>query len=863
MERRIEKFEIFPWDEQFATGLIKVDEQHKKLVEILNRLATNQANLANEKDLSQIFDELVDYTDYHFKTEEGVWEQYFENDSWYLEHEKTHSGFIENILSIKNDPNKTFDEAIYELVLFLAEWLAFHILDTDKRMAQAVLEMQSGYSLEEAKQRSNEYMNGSVQTLIQTVLKMYRNISVRTLDMMREKALRLRAEEALIQSEEKWRFVLESSGENIWDFDLEKAKMKHTNPDDVLAESLQQFEFFEQIHPDDVKQVKEDFIAHLLGKTEFYHNKHRVLRKDGGWTWILSRGKVLERSDEGVAKRIVGIHSDITEQELSAVIYKNSSQAMFISDGNNKIISINPAFTQITGLSKEAVLGGEPNVLFGEDLEESYRKFLSELSRDGSWSGEVLNKHKNGHKYTQELSVNVVKNADGKIDHYIGFFSDISKRKEAEHTILKQANFDPLTDLENRRMFVRSLSEAIEHSKRTQLSFAVLFIDLDHFKDINDTLGHSVGDAILIDVSNRIKNEIRKTDTLSRFGGDEFTLLLPEIKDTAAVDRIAHNIIESVKKPFKFNKTTLYISASIGITIYPEDGEDSTTLLKNADQAMYQAKHSGRSRCHYFTEHMQEAAQKRQEMLADLHTAIDEEQFEVYYQPIVDGKSGKVIKAEALVRWNHPQKGLIYPSDFISLAEETGMIIEIGDWVYKQAVMQTHKWHQKYDIDFKISVNKSPAQFGSPDTLDEWLEYKKAEGIDSRNVIVEITEGLLMKQDERIAKQLLQLRDAGIEVAIDDFGTGYSSLSYLKKFDIDYLKIDKSFVDHIVTSHQGRVLCEAMISMAHKLDMRVIAEGVEDEHQLQVLREMECDFIQGYLYSKPIPADEFEELFFV
>lgn len=868
MKKSVDLFKIFPWDKQFETGIDKIDEQHKKLVDILNRLAANQANLANEKDLNEIFNELVDYTDYHFKTEEGIWSQYFGEDSWYLEHEKTHGTFLNSVLAIKNDPNKTFDDAIYELILFLAQWLAYHILDTDKRMAKVVLELQAGHSLEDSKHHSNEFMNGSIKTLITTVLKMYGDITTRTLDLMREKALRLQAEEALLKSEEKWRFVLNSSGENIWDYDIEKEhaciSKEECHVDEMLRSGLQKFDFYSEIHPDDIEKVREDLKAHLAGETEFYHNKHRVLRKDGGWTWILSRGKVLERNDTGIAKRIVGIHSDITENELSAVIYQNSSQAMFISDSENRIISINPAFTQVTQYEKSEVIGKSPNALCSGETDEGLcQRVWFDVIKDGYWSGEVVNRRKNGELYAQDLKINVVKNAEGKIDHYIGFFSDISERKKSEELIIKQANFDHLTDLENRRMFTERLSEAISVSKRTKLPFGVLFIDLDHFKDINDTLGHSVGDSILVEVASRIKKEIRESDTLSRFGGDEFTLLLPELKNETVIDRIAQSIIDSIKKPFIFGKTTLYLSASIGITLYPEDGKEASTLLRNADQAMYQAKQSGRSCFNYFTQHMQDMAQKRHKTLVELHQAIDNQEFEVYYQPIMDLKSNKVLKAEALVRWNHPNEGLVFPNDFISLAEETGMIVEIGDFVYKQATLQAQQWNKRYDIDFKVSINKSPAQFRSPNTIDEWMSYKQKEGINSKNIIIEITENLLMKEDELISEQLLRLRDAGIEIAIDDFGTGYSSFAYLKKFHIDYLKIDKSFVDNVTSSEQDKVLCEAMIAMAHKLDIRVIAEGVESELQQQYLKEMGCDFIQGYIYSKPIPADKFESLFLV
>ncbi|WP_304544360.1 bacteriohemerythrin [Sulfurimonas microaerophilic] len=867
MNKNIDIFEIFPWDSNFETGIEKIDEQHKKLVEILNRLAAHLASHSNIDELNDIFDELANYADYHFKTEEGVWSQYFENDKWFTEHEKTHGSFLDEVVAIKeNKKHKAFDEVIYEIVLFLAQWLAYHILDTDKRMAKVVLEIEAGRSLEDAKKHSNEFMNGSIKTLIDTVLKMYSDISTRTLDLMREKALRIKAEKALQKSEEKWKFILDNSDESIWDCDLQKDQacisQEGSVLDKVITNSLDQFDNFSQIHPDDIERVRKDFLAHLKGETEFYYNKHRVLRKDGSWNWILSRGKVLKRNEEGMAERIIGIHSDITERELSSIIYQNSSQAMFICDQNNKIISINPAFTEITQYKLEDVIGKDPNILASGELdEEFYQRMWSDLFKHDSWSGEVINRRKDGELYIQELNINVVKNPQGLIDHYVGLFSDISEKKKSEDLIVKQANFDPLTDLENRRMFEKRLLEAISLSNRNKLPFAVLFIDLDHFKDINDTLGHVVGDSILIQVASRIKKEIRDTDVLSRFGGDEFTLLLSNIKNTTVIDRIAQNIIDSIKKPFEVQERTLHLSASIGITLYPDDGRDNLSLLRNADQAMYQAKHSGRSKFNYFTSHMQELAQKRHTMLNDMHNAIKEKQFEVYYQPIVDTLSGKVVKAEALVRWNHPQNGLVSPGEFIPLAEESGLIVEIGGWIYKTAVLQVARWRELYDPQFKVSINKSPIQFKTSQTLAEWMAHIDETGVDGTSVIIEVTESILMEEDELVKEKLLTFREKGIEVAIDDFGTGYSSLSYLKKFDIDYLKIDKSFVDNLVTSQQDKVLSEAMIAMAHKLDIQVIAEGVENAEQKEILTSMGCDFIQGYIYSKPLPAKEFERVF--
>ena len=858
-------FTIFPWDKNFETGIATIDEQHKVLVQILNKLAAHLANLSDVVELNEVFLELADYADYHFKTEEGIWNQYFKDDEWFIKHTHTHSSFIDDVLKMKeNEEDKDFDEVIYDIVLYLSKWLAYHILDTDKRMAKVVLALDKGMSLQEAKDYAIADMSGSMQTLIETVLKMYSDISTRTLDLMREKSLRLKAEKQLKISEDRWKFILESNNENIWDWDIKQdiIQTSEQDIDAILNKELSQFGHDVTIHPEDFAKTKQEFLDHLNGETEFYSSRYRILNQEGGWSWILSRAKIVSRDENNKALRVVGTNSDITQREVASIIYENTSQAMFISDVHNNIISVNPAFTTITGFSKRDVIGKNPRVLASGVMGESfYKDMWVSLKKEAYWSGEISNRRKNGDSFIEELSITAVKNKKGEIDHYFALFVDITEKKKAEEIIKKHAHFDALTKLANRHTFNTYLSQEIMRSKRTKETFAVLFIDLDHFKDVNDSFGHTMGDRILLEAATRIKQEIRDSDILSRFGGDEFTIILANIKEISSVERVSNNIIQSMKKPFFLDNSKVYLSASIGITLYPQDADDTITLIKNADQAMYKAKNSGRSCFQYFTQNMQEKAKIRQELLSDLHNAIELKQLEMYYQPIIDLKNQKILKAEALIRWNHPQKGIIYPDDFISLAEQSGLIVEIGNWIFKKSASQTEVWKKKYKIDFKISINKSPIQFKSTHQISSWLEYLKDINLDTKNIIIEITESLLMGYNSLIEDKLLLLRDAGIEVSLDDFGTGYSSLSYLKRFHIDYIKIDKSFVDNLVTSQQDKILCEAMIVMAHKLDIKVIAEGIEREEQLDILKNMGCDYGQGYIYSKALQAEDFEKTF--
>lgn len=860
IEEEIEIFEIFPWCKNFETGIQGIDEQHKKLVEILNRLAGHLANMSNEIILNNIFDELAAYADYHFSSEEKIWCEYFADDSWYSEHKDTHGTFIGDVLKLKNS-DKTLDETILDIVSFLSQWLAYHILDTDKRMAKGVLAMQEGLSLEDAKARADAEMQGSMRVLINTVLTMYDSLSTRTLDLMREKTLRKRAEEELKLSQERWEFVLEGGSENVWDWDIENDALKSDTELSSFEVVGRGEDTLSRIHEDDIARVQKDFQDHLDGKTEFYINKHRVLRDNGGWSWVLSRGKIVARNAQGDAIRMVGTHSDVTERELAALIYKNSSQAMFVSDVNNTIISVNPAFCKITGYCEAEIIGKSPSYISsGQHDEAFYKKLWERLIEEGSWNGEIWNRRKSGETYPEALTINAVRNVHGDIDHFVALFTDNTEKKLANDLIVEQANFDPLTKLQNRRRFQEQLEIEVHRSNRSELPFVLMFIDLDHFKEINDSLGHYIGDQLLVEVAERIKIEMRDTDILSRLGGDEFTLICPELDDNKNIERIANAIINSLSKPFKLNHEVIYISASIGLSLYPHDGANAVELLKNADQAMYLSKELGRSRFSYFTPSMQEAAHRRQQVITDLHKGIEEAQFELYYQPIVDLKSNEIIKAEALIRWNHPTRGLVMPDDFITVAEESGLIVEIGRWVYEEAMQQVKAWKEKYGIEFQISVNKSPVQFRADVPISEWLSYLDSLGLHASNCVIEITEGLLMGNNNEVADKVAQLHQSGIAISLDDFGTGYSSLSYLKKFDISFLKIDRSFVMNLSETSSDKALCEAIIVMAHTLNIKVIAEGIETQEQLNILMKMGCDYGQGYFFSRPVVTSAFEKI---
>jgi diguanylate cyclase (GGDEF)-like protein len=481
------------------------------------------------------------------------------------------------------------------------------------------------------------------------------------------------------------------------------------------------------------------------------------------------------------------------------------------------------------------------------------------------YAGEVSLFDKSGErKFYWEIKTPIYDEIDkAQVWGLCGISTDITEKRKSEELIWEQAYFDPLTKLPNRRMIQDRISQEIKKCQSTKTMLALLFIDLDYFKEVNDTLGHDAGDHLLKEAAHRIRNCIREVDTIGRFGGDEFIVLLGELDDINTIGRVANDIIEKLKEQFNLGREIVYISASIGITVFPDDGNTLTTLLKNADQSMYTAKREGRARFCFYTPVMQEAANHRMQLVNDLHLALLENQFEVYYQPIVDLATGSIKKAEALVRWNHPKLGLISPANFIPVAEETGMIIQLGTWVFEQATMQLSQWHSSHRSDLQMSINKSPMQF-KVDANEHLIRIQNQLdklGLSGQSIVIEITEGLLMEAGNQISQQLNYFRDSGIQVALDDFGTGYSSLSYLQEFDIDYIKIDKSFVSTLAPNSNNLVLCETMIIMAHKLNLKVIAEGVETIEQRDLLYKAGCDFAQGYLFSKPLPANDFSKLF--
>lgn len=545
---------------------------------------------------------------------------------------------------------------------------------------------------------------------------------------------------------------------------------------------------------------------------------------------------------------------------LWAEVFHNSGEAVLISDHENHIVAVNRMFEQITGYSPEEVQGKNPRVLSaGREKPEFYQDMWRKLIENGVWSGEVWDRRKDGTEFPKFLTISCVRNSQGVISHYIGSFTDMSERKADEQHMHFIAHHDSLTSLPNRLMLSNALSHAIEEAKRDGTQVGVLFLDMDNFKKINDSLGHEVGDKLLVEVAHRLTGIIRGVDTVSRVGGDEFVVVCPGITQTLNIVHFAARIVESLSQVYLIDNQKLHSSPSVGISLFPVDGEDIPTLLKNADAAMYHAKAEGRGNFQFFTEAMNLAAVERLALENDLRSALENEEFELYYQPQIEVCSGRIVGVEALLRWHHPVHGLVSPAKFIPVAEETGLIVPLGEWVLRTACRQAVSWQQAGLPPICMAINISARQFKQETLLETIKNALEESRLEPGWLELEITETAAMSSPEATVKILNPLKEMGVKIAIDDFGTGYSSLAYLKLFSIDKLKVDQSFVRDIEHDANDATLTAATIMLAKKLGLRVIAEGVETAGQLKFISENKCDEVQGYYFSRPLPIAEITE----
>ena len=619
-----------------------------------------------------------------------------------------------------------------------------------------------------------------------------------------------------------------------------------------------------RVHPDDRQKVTQ--AQQQLQAGGVLAHEYRFLHADGSCRWIYDQ-LVLGNSLGGERDIVVGAWLDVTERKqaqeqlrLTAQVFESSQEGIVITDAENNFLSVNRAFTDITGYSNAEVIGRNPSLLTsGRQSPAFYEAMWQTLRAEGRWQGELWNRRKNGEIYPEWLSISAIRNADGQIAQHIGILTDLSSRKEAEEQIRVLSNYDPLTQLPNRALLQDRAQVALAVAQRNQTQVALLYIDLDRFKNINDSLGHAIGDRLLQEMATRLRTHLHPDDTICRPGGDEFICLLPNIDDQAAA-HVAQRILAMVAEPLLIDGQRLSLTASIGIALFPENGADLARLSQCADSALFRAKAQGRSNFQFFAQQMHERANEVLRIENDLRRALENNELLLHYQAQVDATSLKIVGVEALVRWQHPELGMVMPGRFIPVAEESGQIRELGNWVMYRAMQQNADWKAAGLPIVPVAINLSALQFKDDSLCDIVVDALRVSGLAPAMVELEFTEGIVMGDSTFTIDMVARLHALGVALSIDDFGTGYSSLSYLKRFKIDKLKIDQSFVRDIHLDPDDAAIVTAIIGLARSLGFRTIAEGVETQSQLDFLRAHQCDEIQGYFYSRPVPADEFARL---
>lgn len=577
------------------------------------------------------------------------------------------------------------------------------------------------------------------------------------------------------------------------------------------------------------------------------------------------------RASADASSQAIRVVLELAEGKLAALerseerfrrIVHTAEEGIWEIDAMARTSFVNPKMASMLGYAIEEMLG-QPLVAF---MDEEGRGILEQniarRQRGMAERHEFKFLRKDGGELWTSLITNPIYDADGAYLGALALVTDVTASRANSELIWQKANYDALTALPNRHMFHDRLNYEVRKAQREGLQLALLFIDLDEFKQVNDTLGHEQGDCVLIEAARRISNCVRTSDTVARLGGDEFTVILPGLEQTVGIERIAQNMLTQLTRPFLLQTGAPTISASIGIALYPNDGHAPEELLRNADQAMYAAKSGGSNRYSYFTAELQQAAQQRLQTTLDLRGALEAQQFELHYQPIVNLATGRIERAEALLRWRHPERGLLAPADFLSQAETGGMMLELGDWVFRHAARQAQQWQRTCGSEFQISVNFSAAQLrGEAVLYAGWCDYVQQLQLSPHSLVIEIKESVLADGVTRVVERLRNLREMGLQVALDNFGNGHASLSHLKQFGIDQLKLDRSFLADIVTDSSELAMCEALVVMAHKLGLRVVAEGVETAPQCALLRLTGCDYVQGYVYAGALTPEQFEQLY--
>ncbi|MDL2176618.1 EAL domain-containing protein [Stutzerimonas stutzeri] len=675
------------------------------------------------------------------------------------------------------------------------------------------------------------------------------------------------------ESEARLTLALEASDLGLWDWDLQSNRVHHSPMQVVFGIDLENRygkdgSRLPDIHPDDLQRVRSALIAHLKGETESFVIEYRALCADGSELCLEDRGRVIQRDANGRALRMIGTRRDISElrsqaeqQRLAATVFEAASEGIVIMNDRYRVLAVNDACCTLSGYSREELLGHSVARIAGSpESQRQYETMREALERHGHWQGELIETRKSGEVYPQWVQLREVRDANGSVTHVVAFVSDLSVRRKIEERLRYLTHYDDLTGLANRGLLKERLQEACQRVRRNGRNMAVLYIDLDRFKLLNESLGHEAADALLREVSRRLSQTLGEADTIARLSGDEFVVLLDAYGSLSGLAHLGSRLLQRIRKPIVIGEQELVISASIGVSLLPDNSRDAEVLLRQASTAMQQAKHLGGNTLQFFTDRPQASGMHYLQLENQLRKALEVGQLEVFYQPRLSLADDSLEAAEALVRWRHPQRGLVTPADFIPLAEETGLIIPLGEFVLREACRQARRWQQEGLADIRVSVNLSVKQLRQGNFVSLVRQVLEETGLPPAMLELELTESQLLDDIDNAISISEQLRALGVKLAIDDFGTGFSSLSYLKRFPVDYVKIDRSFISEVEHSTQDAAITRAIIAMVHSLERRVVAEGVETQAQMDFLKANLCDEIQGYLLSPPVPAEQFAEL---
>ncbi|MDE2132594.1 MAG: EAL domain-containing protein, partial [Betaproteobacteria bacterium] len=686
-------------------------------------------------------------------------------------------------------------------------------------------------------------------------------LSLRTATARSEAAAQLR------ESESKYRRLVENLPDTVYVYSSRRGGLFYSERvEELLGYPLEYLYahphiWNESVHPEDRQAV--DAAIREAGQNRVFSVAYRLRDARGSWKWVLDRAMEIRTRDgesliEGIAKDITDLkHNEEQIRKLSQAV-EQSPSSITITDIGGNIVYVNQAFLEKTGYSQEEVLGKNPRLLqSGKTPRSTYDDLWIHLMAGKSWQGEFINRKKNGEDYDVSVLISPIRDVQGRTTGYLSIKNDITEKKRTEEQLSYLAHFDQLTGLPNRVLLQDHFNYALHMAERAMEPMAVMFLDLDHFKDVNDTLGHSIGDRLLVEVARRIQQGLRAVDTVSRLGGDEFIFILPGC-DANGAALVADKLMETVAAPCWIGSHELVITPSIGIAMYPEDGQDMETLSQNADAAMYQAKQGGRNGYRFFTQAMQVHSARNLRLSNDLRQALARRQLAVHYQPQISLEDGRVVGVEALLRWNHPELGPVPPAEFVPIAEDIGLIVPIGEWVLRTAAAQMKDWIERGFPAMTVAVNLSAVQFRHARLLESVSDILAAVKLPPDLLELELTEAVAMGDPAAAVAVMKGLHERGIRLAIDDFGTGYSSLSYLKRFRISRLKIDQSFVRDVPDDPEDNAIVTTVISLARSLGLRTVAEGVETERQAAFLKEQGCDEVQGYYYSKPLPVAELE-----